>query len=159
MYILSRQKTIWFWVALLTSASMVASIPAIILFAIYERFLLMGISIILLAHGFYGCVFYWLAFAKRCSLIRILKLVTSENMITAHMLSMQSGKSEEELASILKECIIKGYLSGYYFDDEKMTLFKIVPVTMAIECPSCGASVATTDGIGKCEYCGTKITI
>lgn len=157
MYILSKQKSIWLWVALLTSISMVASIPAIILFAINERFLLMGISIALLAHGFYGSVFYWVAFSKRCSYIRIVKLIINEGMLTVSILCMQTGKREQEVISILRESIVKGYITGYYYDEVSLSLCKIAPITKAVECESCGASVTTINGFGECEYCGTKI--
>ena len=154
---LKKQKAIWFWVALLTSIFAVVAIPAIVLSAVNKMFLLMGISIALLIHGFYGCIFYWIAFAKRCSLIRIIKLIKNQNMLSVSMLSMQTGKNDAEIIGILRECIVKGYISGYYFDDTQLCLCKIVPVTEAMECPSCGASVTVVDGIGKCEYCGTNI--
>ncbi len=156
---LKKQKTIWFWVALLTSIFAVISIPGIVLFAINNMFALMGVSIALLLHGFYGSIFYWLAFAKRCSFIRIIKLITKDGMLSASMLSMQTGKRELEIINILREFIVKGYLTGYYFNDVELALCKIVPVTKAVECDSCGASVTTIDGFGKCEYCGTKINL
>ncbi len=156
---LQKQKTVWFWVALLTSIFMAASIPGIVLFAINKMFVLMGISIALLLHGFYGSVFYWLSYAKRCSYIRIVKLIINEGMLTVSMLSMQTGKREQEVISILRESIIKGYITGYYYNESSLSLCKNVPVTKAIECESCGASVTTVDGIGKCEYCGTKVSI
>ena len=154
---LKKQKSIWFWVALLTSIFAVVAIPVIVLSAVYEMFLLMAISIAMLLHGFYGCIFYWIAFAKRCSLIRIVKLIKNQNMLSVSMLSMQTGKSEAEIIYSLRECIVKGYISGYYFDDTGLCLCKITPVTKAMECSSCGASVTVINGIGKCEYCGTNV--
>ena len=154
---LKKQKSIWFWVALLTSISLAIAIPAIVLTAINEMFLLMAISIAMLLHGFYGCIFYWIAFSKRCSLIRIIKLIINDNMLSVSMLSMQIGKSETEIIYVLRECIVKGYISGYYFDDTGLCLCKITPVTEAMECSSCGASVTVINGIGKCEYCGTSV--
>ena len=154
---LKKQKSIWFWVALLTSIFAVVAIPVIVLSAVYEMFLLMAISIAMLLHGFYGCIFYWIAFSKRCSLIRIIKLIINENMLSVSMLSMQTGKSETEIIYVLRECIVKGYISGYYFDDTGLCLCKITPVTEAMECSSCGASVTVINGIGKCEYCGTSV--
>ena len=155
---LIKQKRIWFWVALLTCVFAVVSIPVIVLSAINKLFLLMGISIALVVHGFYGSIFYWLAYAKRSTLIRIVKLITNEGLLTAHLISMQTGKREVEVVGIMRECVIKGYVSGYYFDENTLSLCKFVPVTASVECSSCGASVVTTDGIGKCEYCGTNVS-
>lgn len=154
---LKKQKTIWFLVSLLTSVFAVVAIPATVLSAINGMFLIMAFSIALLVHGFYGCIFYWLAFSKRCSLIRLLTLITKENMLSVSLLSVQTGKREVDIINSIRECIIKGYLSGYYFDEVKRSLCKIVPVTEAVECMSCGASVMTSNGIGKCEYCGTNV--
>ncbi|MBR2025210.1 MAG: hypothetical protein IKA02_05330 [Clostridia bacterium] len=155
---LKKQKTIWFWVALLTSILAVVSILVVVLSAINGMFLIMAFSIVLLVHGFYGCIFYWLAFAKRRSLMRLLTLITKENMLSVSLLSVQMGKREIDIINSIKECIVKGYISGYYFDEVKRSLCEIVPVTKAVECTSCGASVMTFDGVGKCEYCGTNIT-
>ena len=155
---LKKQKTIWFWVALLTSILAVVSIPAVVLSAINKMFLIMAFSIALLVHGFYGCIFYWLSFAKRRSLIRIITLVENENMLDASLIATHMSKNVNEIVYTLKQLIIKGYLKGYFFDDATLSLCKIVPKTESAECANCGASVITSDGVGKCEYCGTNIT-
>ena len=154
---LLKQKRIWFWTALLTSIFAVVAIPTVVLSAVYSKFLLMGISIALIVHGFYGCVFYWLAFSKRCGLLKIVRLVTVKNITKTSMLSSQSGKSEAEIVHLLRECIVKEYLDGYYYDEATAEICKIMPDIKTVECTYCGANVIVTQGIGTCQYCGKSI--
>ena len=140
---------IWFWVMLLTAITGAASIPGIVLFAIYKQFFLMALCIVLTMHAFFGITFYAIAMANAAHDVRLLRTISNYELTTIADLASATGMSYSTTKESLERCIKRGYLEGYSFDGD--TLQHIAPVERhciycgrvllanEAECPGCGA--------------------
>lgn len=141
---------IWFWVMLLTAITGVASIPGIVLFAIYKQFFLMAVCITLTVHAFFGITFYALAMANAAHDVRLLRSVKNYGLTTISDIASATGMPYTTAKESLERCIKRGYLDGYSFDGN--TLQNIAPVER--RCIYCGRVLSSNDA--ECPGCGAN---
>jgi len=145
-----RNRRIWFSVMLITAITGVASIPGIVLFAIYEQFFLMAVCIALTVHAFFGITFYALAMANAACDVRLLRAVSSYGLCTVADLASATGMSYSTAKESLARCIKRGYLEGYSFDGD--TLQHIAPIERY--CAYCGRTLSPNEA--ECPGCGSS---
>lgn len=145
-----RKRDIWLAVVIVTAITGVAGLPGTVLGAVNHIYALMGASILLLIHGFFGITFYAIAYANAARDFRVMKAV-SGGVHTLTDLSMNTGLPINVVGESLTRCMKRGYLEGYLFDGNALT--EIVPKeskceycgrmvsSNTFECPSCGAPI------------------
>ena len=141
---------IWFWVMLLTAITGVASIPGIVLFAVYKQFFLMALCIVLTVHAFFGITFYAIAMANAAHDVRLLRMINSYELTTIADLASATGMPYNTTRESLERCIKRGYLEGYSFDGD--TLQRIAPVER--HCTYCGRALLANEA--ECPGCGAS---
>lgn len=152
-----KRARVWFFVALFTCISAAAGVVLIPLCAVAKLWLPMGIGVALCLHGFYGAVFYWLAFAENKKYASLTDAVTKDALTTVSELSAHFGWKEGETVTLIRNCLHKGLLPGYRFDGEKLVKIEIKRDEYAVECPYCGAKNLISGEIVRCAYCGSPL--
>ena len=148
-----------FAIALVTSILMVVGIPLIPISAVNDITWLLVVAIVFTAYGFYGCPFYWIAYASKRELYSILFLIENEHVLTVVKLCVQTGKDINYISDKVRYLLLGGFLPGYIFNGETLekSFVQEKPTVESVPCPFCGAPVTLSDGEGKCEYCGSNI--
>ena len=117
---LLRTKRLLLLVAVGSAVLGGVSIAGIIFFILKLWYVPMALCILITAHGFYGCPFYFIKYSniKRCELIL--------NAINGGVYDLsevaEQAMVEQDFAKVLIEKAIKnGYITGYILDGEKIT--------------------------------------
>ena len=116
---LLRAKRLWLFWAVGSVVLGGISIAGIIFFILKLWYVPMAVCILITAHGFYGCPFYFIEYSniKRCELIlnaidvgdRDLSVIAEKAMV------------REDFAKVLIEkAVKKGYITGYMLGEEKI---------------------------------------
>ena len=149
-----KDKSLMLFFAILLSVLFVAGIPGIVLSA-GKSAILLALSIICVAAGFYVMPILWIQFGSLCSLGRLIFAVENEYIYTVKDLAIYLNKDEKSVRNEINTCIRKRYLTGYLFDGETLTLNenkKVGKTVRTVVCSGCGATVNITDGMNRCEY-------
>ena len=116
-------------------------------------------GIVMVAFDFYACPILWIIFAGYLNLRTVVKAVEEENLYTVEEIAKQQNKDAQGVATQIRTSMAKGYLKGYLFDGEKLTLNenrKQGKRLLKTTCPNCGATYGYySDEDGVCPYCGT----
>lgn len=154
------QKTVRrrFLAGLILSVMLVGGIPLIVLGAVGGRMPMMILGIVCAVCGFYGTPLVWIAYADRLRLRRLVFAVSQEHLLDVPRLSRHLSRTEKDVRSDLAACVERGYLVGYLFDGERLTLNREqAPADreIAYRCVYCGAPFSCAAGEQpKCPYCG-----
>ncbi len=149
-----RTRKIWLWVAILTSVSAVAAIPAIVFSALGESYFLMALAIALVAHGFYGVTFYFLAFSRAGERLRCVRAVTEEGLRSYEAIGNYAMITPAAARDSLAACLKREYIRGYYLGDDRL-LPIVSEEPRELLCDYCGTTVA--DGTAECPSCGARV--
>jgi hypothetical protein len=117
---LLRAKSLWLFFAVGSAVLGGISIAGIIFFILKLWYVPMAVCILITAHGFYGCPFYFIEYSdiKRCELI--LNAIEAGDRDVSVI--AEKAMVKEEFAKVLIEKTLKkGYLTAYIFDGEKIT--------------------------------------
>lgn len=144
---------------ILSSAALVGGVPMIIIGASNHISFVMITGIVLVAFDFYACPILWVNFGGASNLKTVVKAVEEENIYTVEGIAKQQNKQPEVVVNEIRTCMQKGYISGYLFDGEKLTLNenrKQGKRLLNVKCGNCGATYGYySDEDGVCPYCGT----
>ena len=151
-----RTRKIWLWTAVLTSVSAVVAIPAIIFSALAKSYFLMALAIALVAHGFYGVTFYFLAFARAGERLRCVRAFTEEGLRSYEAIGAYTMMTPAAVRDALAVCLKREYIRGYYLGEERL-----LPIASEVEqcdvvCEYCGTTL--TAGVSECRSCGARVT-
>lgn len=149
-------KNKWFLWSLIVSVLFVIGVAGVPVFAISGNFVIMAVCIALVAFGFYGLPFFWIAFGMRCSILRTCIAIECEHMYTTSDIAQHLNKSENEVQKHITK-LVQWRAIDYKFDGNTLTLNKgqrLEEQKWGAKCPSCGANIEGTGLNGQCEYCG-----
>ncbi len=138
-------KKIWLITGISSAVLGAASIVGIVLFAINLLYVPMAISIAFTAHAFYGCPFYFIAFGNARLCERVVTAVLEHGLTDIESISKFTMAKPDFAKSLIEKCLMKGYLTGYMLDGDRLVSLE---------------SVCDTDTEAeelKCKYCGTKL--
>ena len=144
---LRTHRIIWLTVGILSAVLGILGIIGIPIFALNVMFVPMGISIALLAHAFYGCPFYFIAFANTSIYERILTAVIKEKISELPLIAQYAMVKESSIRFLLEKVIKKGYLEGYMISEER-----VLKPSELLNSEDDGQQYK------KCEFCGTKLS-
>ncbi len=136
-----REMKIWLTVGIATSVLAVASIPLLVLTALKGYYFAMAVFIALVAHGFYGVTFYFLAYANSRVRIRCIEAFEDGQRRIASV-ARYAMIREDAARDALTVCIKKSYITGFVLSDSEL-----VPISRE------DAAFTT------CEYCGNLIAV
>ena len=139
-------KKIWLITGIASAVLGVASIVGIVVFAINLLYAPMAISIALTAHAFYGCPFYFLAFGNARLCERAVSAALEHGLTDIESIAKFTMTKPNFAKTIVEKCLLKGYLTGYMLDGDKLVRLEPVQNT--------DAEVKDL----KCKYCGTKLS-
>lgn len=152
-----RTKRIWLSVGILTALSTVLGIPLLVITALKAMYLAMAFLIAIVAHGFYGVTFYFLAFASAAANVRCVSAVES-GVLSYSDLAPIVGVKEELLPTRLAKCITKGYIKGYIVGGAGLEPIPTPkPSPCDVQCEFCGGIIKA--GGAECPSCGAKAKI
>ena len=158
---LKKSAFIWFIIAFVGSVLFVGGIPMIIFGAIKHITPIMILGIICTGLNFYFMPIAWIIYGGRKKYLRITQAVKEENIVTVQQLSQTLSTPENQMILDLKAMFEKGYMKGYLFDGQKITLNqnrKLEGNKVTIKCPNCGANVVVNENQQSvCSYCGTVV--
>ena len=144
---------------ILSSAAFVGGIPMIIIGASNHISIVMILGIIMVAFDFYACPILWVNFGNCANLKTVVKAVEEENIYTVQDIARQQNKQPKDVENQIRVCLQKGYIVGYLFDGERLTLNenrKQGKRLLTVKCRNCGATYGYySDQDGVCPYCGT----
>lgn len=154
----NKKRTRLLTLAILSAFLFAGGIPAIIVGAGRATWLMI-VGIVLTAADFYACPLLFVSYGGAVSLCRTVRAVEEEHLYTVKEIAMQTRRPEGTVKEELYKCIDAGYLCGYLFDGENLTLNSNrskESATCRVLCESCGAiyEYPVTEE-GKCPYCGT----
>lgn len=139
-------KKIWLITGIASAVLGVASIVGIAVFAINLLYVPMAISIALTAHAFYGCPFYFLAFGNARLCERAVSAISEHGFTDIESIAKFTMTKPNFAKTVVEKCLLKGYLTGYMLDGDKLVCLEPVQDTDA------------EVGELKCRYCGTKLS-
>ena len=158
---LKKSAFIWFIIAFVGSVLFVGGIPMIIFGAIKHITPIMILGIICTGLNFYFMPIAWIIYGGRKKYLRITQAVKEENIVTVQQLSQTLSTPENQMILDVKAMFEKGYMKGYLFDEQKITLNqnrKLEGNKVTIKCPNCGANVVVNENQQSvCSYCGTVV--
>ena len=143
---LLSHRRIWLSVGIVSAITGALSVVLVVLFAIKFKFVLMGISIAFLAHAFYGCPFYFIAYANTKVYGRIVDAVENQKIKELSVIADYAMMKEDFIEGQVKKTIAKGYLLGYMISDGRVLK------------PSEISDEKIEEENGKCEFCGSKLS-
>lgn len=115
-----KAKKIWL-IAAIASASLGAlSVVGIVIFALKLLYVPLGLSIAFVAHAFYGCPFYLIAFGNARLCERTVTAVSDKGVFDIDLISEDIKAKPNFTKKIVEKCINKGYLLGYTLDGDKL---------------------------------------
>lgn len=151
-----RIKKIWRITGIASAVLGVASIVGIVLFAIKLLYVPMAISIVLTAHAFYGCPFYFLAFLNARLCERTVSAVSEHGLKDIESIAKFTMAKPNYAKMLVEKCLIKGYLTGYMLDGDKLVRLQSAQYTDRevgdLKCRYCGAKFSTDEK--ACSSCG-----
>ncbi len=151
-----RTRIIWLWVAILTSVSAVAAIPAIVFSALGKSYFLMALAIALVVHGFYGVTFYFLAFAKSGDRLRCVRAVSEEGLRSYEAIGAYAMMTPAVARDTLAACLKREYIRGYYLGADRLLPIVSEEEPRELVCDYCGTVVA--GDITECPSCGARLS-
>ena len=158
---LKKSAFIWFIIAFVGSVLFVGGIPMIIFGATKHITPIMILGIVLTGFNFYFMPIAWTVYGSRKKYLRISQAVKEENIATVQQLSQNLSADENQMIANVKAMFEKGYMKGYLFDGQKITLNqnrKLEGNKVTIKCPNCGANVVVNENQQSvCPYCGTVV--
>ena len=158
---LNKSAFIWFIIAFVGAVLFVGGIPMIIFGAIKHITPIMILGIICTGLNFYFMPIAWIIYGGRKKYLRITQAVKEENIVTVQQLSQTLSTPENQMILDVKAMFEKGYMKGYLFDGQKITLNqnrKLEGNKVTIKCPNCGANVVVNENQQSvCSYCGTVV--
>lgn len=146
-----------FKIALCLTICLVLGIPAIIFGAINSAWWLLVLGIIATVVGFYGSPIVWVSFGEKKRALRVVDCVTKEHLLSIKEIAMQLQWNEKDTKVIVQKSIVNGYIEGYIFDGEKLTINdRKIQTKKRIQnkCSACGATLDKTEKGYYCPYCG-----
>lgn len=159
---LNKKLRTVFIFALALSIGFVAGIPLTVVGGVKDIPALLGIGIALIALGFYVMPILWVTYATKKRLRRVINAVEQENIYTPAEMAQLLSVSEKNAADLMRECLIKSYITGYKWENDKLVLNRNVrqglnPYT--VKCDNCGAPVTINPLTltGSCAYCGALV--
>ena len=158
---LKKSAFIWFIIAFVGSVLFVGGIPMIIFGASKHITPIMILGIICTGFNIYFMPVAWITYGGRKKYLRITQAVKEENIVTVQQLSQTLSTPENQMILDVKAMFEKGYMKGYLFDGQKITLNqnrKLEGNKVTIKCPNCGANVVVNENQQSvCPYCGTVV--
>lgn len=152
-------------IAIVLSIMFVAGLPILIVGATrlhqnggFVAMLVIGIVFVVL--GFYGTPVAWVQVGAASRRANIVRAVNEEHLYTVKELAVRLNVSEKEASAALRECMQKGYLTGYLLEGDSVVLNENValgPKEYSVECSHCGAYVTSSGKGAKCPYCGCAL--
>ena len=117
---LLRTKSLMLFVAIGSAVLGGISIGGIIFFILKLWYVPMAVCILVTAHGFYGCPFYFIEYLniKRCELIA--DAIDRLGLYDLCQIAEHAMVSKDFAARLIEKSIAKGYITGYTFDGEKI---------------------------------------
>ncbi len=157
-----------FRIPLILSILGVIAIPGIVLSAIYiNKYPLLLISLIISIaidlFDFYGLPFFWISYSNVLKMKRLYNSIVYENIYSVEDLSKYCGYQKASVIENLNSLMKKGYLKGYLFDGQKVTLNEFTSLKKKIYlkcCPYCGGKelhLMDDQNMVVCDYCKSKI--
>ena len=106
---LVARKKLFLTVAITSAVLGIVSIAGIIFFILKLLYVPMVLCIIVTAHGFYGCPFYFIAYdnAKKCKIL-LLEIQNGEKSIKT--IAERAGLKVEFAEKLIEKAISKGYI-------------------------------------------------
>lgn len=156
---INRKTSILLFAAIFSGICLFGGIPLIVIGATNEKVALLVLGIAMVAIDFYACPIFLIAYTNVLILKRTAKAVNEEHIYDVKNIAMQTGKPEEFIKQQIRVCLEKGYIVGFLFDGEKLTLNRNVKADkqfLSYKCLNCGATVnyySTEHPV--CPYCGT----
>lgn len=142
---LLTHRKIWLSVGIASAVLGLLGIVGIPLFALNSKFVLMGICIALVAHCFYGCPFYFIAFANTRVYGRIVDAVEEKKLRELENIAQYAMIKEESIKAFVEKVISRGYLSGYAISEGRLVSSEEL-------------YSAENPPPKKCEFCGTVLS-
>lgn len=156
---LVRKKNITICFALITSILLPVGIPGIVLGAVFQIWVLMGISAFCVFSSFYACPLLWVSFARKKYLCSLAIKIEEDSVYSIDSLAIIFNKDIATIMNDVKELISKRYISNYLLDEEARRLVRHEKERKLVTffCPSCGATIERNDtNKYVCEYCHSK---
>ncbi len=164
---LLKQKKRLVIVSVILSVCFVAGIPILIVGASHMSkddggvFMFVA-GIIMTVCGFYGAPIAWINVGPIKQRINLLNAVLNQHFYTVEELSFCMGKNAAVVKRELQYLYERGYLVGYKFDGQKITLNQNVSLKTqkhTVRCEGCGAKVTFDGSQTVCPYCGGAISL
>lgn len=115
-----KAKKIWLIAAIASAALGALSIAGIVIFALKLLYVPLGISIAFVAHAFYGCPFYLIAFGNARLCERTVTAVSDKKIFDIELISEEIKAKPNFTKNIVEKCINKGYIEGYMLEGDKL---------------------------------------
>lgn len=158
---IKKSAYIWFIIAFVGTVLFVGGIPMIIFGASKHITPLLVLGIICTGFNFYFMPIAWTVYGGRKKYLRIIQAVREENIVTVQQLSQILSTPENQMIADVKAMFEKGYMKGYLFDGQKITINqnrKLQGNKVTIKCRNCGANVIVNENQQSvCRYCGTIV--
>lgn len=146
-------------ISIISGIALFGGIPLLTLGATREIPALLAIGIAMIVINFYACPLLIIYYVNVKTLKRTAKAVCEEHIYDVKTIALQTGKPEEFIKQQIFVCIEKGYITGFLFDGEKLTVnanIKANKKILSYKCPNCGATVTYySNEHPVCPYCGT----
>lgn len=160
---LGKRKTL----AIILSVMLVAGVPILIVGATrlhqnggFVAMLVIGIVFTVL--GFYGTPLAWVQVGTASRRAMLVRAINEEHLYTVQELAVRLDITEKDASAFMRECMQKGYLTGYMRDGDRLILNENValgPKEYSVECSHCGAYVTCSEKDAKCPYCGCALPV
>ena len=145
--------------AILSGVCLFGGIPVLVIGATNGITALIVTGIALIAINFYACPILLVSYTNVLMLKRTAKAVNEEHIYDVKNIALQTGKPEEFIKQQIRVCLEKGYIAGFLFDGEKLTLNRNVKADkrlLSYKCSNCGATITYySNEHPVCPYCGT----
>lgn len=149
-------------IALTMSILFVVGIPAIVLGATNQIWIVMVLGIIFTVGGFYGMPLIWISYGSGFSMLRIVELVERDNVYSVAEIAKQVNAKPNEVMEKIRKALEKRYIEGFLIgEDGWLRLNENVRqqrTKVAVKCHNCGATVIVEETQADCPYCGSLVT-
>ncbi len=160
---LDKDKSDALILSICLSVSFVAGIPLIVVGAVNEIWVVLGLAIACVVVGFYGTPIAWMHYGSMVAIKRVVDAVLIEKIETVSEISKQLQISPKVAKDRVTTAIKRQYIMGYRFDGETLVenepkkKEKLKPVEN--HCPNCGGKMESFDGFDFCPYCNTRFKV
>lgn len=149
-------RRVWLWLGVLSSVFAGLAIPAIVLSAIGKSYFLMAVAIALVAHGFYGIPFYFLAFARAGERLRCVRAVTEEGLRSYEAIGAYAMLTPDAVFDALAASLKREYIRGYYLGADRLLPIVSEEKPSEVVCEYCGTVL--TGSATECHSCGARVS-